>query len=455
MKKKQTRDIKYKILVPVLTLIVAFALVIFIFLNLVLVYSLHTAVIKDLNYVAKSLEEEYAVSSFNKEQLLNSFTSLTKKYETINDIRLIITDKKNNIIFSNVLIAQDTINFNSTKEIKSYKNNMWSINNGENNHLIKRLSITMNESEKIYISTSTDSIFLILKYINRILYVLLVIALIICIIIVNIISNRISKPIAKLCSYADNIGNGIFIPITLENKNQTLEVLSLSKSMNLMVDKLIAFSSEQKKSIQTYSHELRTPLMSIQGYAEAIKYGVIDDTDSAVDVILEESKRLSNLVDQILTLSKLETLTQELCPDQLSLNEIINDTIILLKGLTMKNNIKLIFDTKFENMLIIIDKELLSRILINLISNCIRYAKTSVWINLYYENQNAVISIEDDGNGLSKEDLENIFKRNYTGKDGIFGLGLSIAKSSIDYIGGEINAENGANGAKFIIKLPI
>lgn len=455
MKKKQTRDIKYKILVPVLTLIVAFALVIFIFLNLVLVYSLHTAVIKDLNYVAKSLEEEYAVSSFNKEQLLNSFTSLTKKYETISDIRLIITDKKNNIIFSNVLITQDTINFNSTKEIKSYKNNMWSINNGENNHLIKRLSITMNDSEKIYIFTSTDSIFLILKYINRILYVLLLIALIICIIIVNIISNRISKPIAKLCSYADNIGNGIFIPITLENKNQTLEVLSLSKSMNLMVDKLIAFSSEQKKSIQTYSHELRTPLMSIQGYAEAIKYGVVDDTDSAVDVILEESKRLSNLVEQILTLSKLETLTQELCPEQLSLNDIINDTIILLKGLTMKNNIKLIFDTKFENMLITIDKELLSRILINLISNCIRYAKTSVWINLYYENQNAVISIEDDGNGLSKEDLENIFKRNYTGKDGIFGLGLSIAKSSIDYIGGEINAENGANGAKFIIKLPI
>lgn len=89
----------------------------------------------------------------------------------------------------------------------------------------------------------------------------------------------------------------------------------------------------------------------------------------------------------------------------------------------------------------------------NIISNCMRYAKTKIDVSLFLREANAVIRIQEDGPGIREEDLPHLFERFYKGKGGNFGLGLAISKSAVQSAGGEINAYNGETGAVFEITL--
>jgi signal transduction histidine kinase len=91
----------------------------------------------------------------------------------------------------------------------------------------------------------------------------------------------------------------------------------------------------------------------------------------------------------------------------------------------------------------------------NIASNGIRHAKSMIEIAVTSKLGFAHIVIKDDGDGISQEDLPHIFDRFYKGRDGNTGLGLSIAKSAIDFLGGELKAQNWDKGAEFIIIIPI
>ena len=100
----------------------------------------------------------------------------------------------------------------------------------------------------------------------------------------------------------------------------------------------------------------------------------------------------------------------------------------------------------------------MTRIVQNIISNGLNYAENEVRLGLEKDMDNAVITVEDDGPGISEEELPHIFERFYKGEKGGFGLGLSIAESGIIYMGGSITAENvkpPRHGARFIMRLPL
>ncbi len=134
------------------------------------------------------------------------------------------------------------------------------------------------------------------------LLILLVTALIASI-ISNNVSTKISYPIYKLIAYAKKIGERKY-DTDFEKYNDD-EIGELANTMNSMAQKLSAYDNTIKTFLQNASHELRTPLMSIQGYAEGIKYGVVDEEEKAIDIIIEESTRLSELVNALLYLSKI------------------------------------------------------------------------------------------------------------------------------------------------------
>ena len=104
-----------------------------------------------------------------------------------------------------------------------------------------------------------------------------------------------------------------------------------------------------------------------------------------------------------------------------------------------------------ENVYAKIDDSLLAQAVINIISNCIKYAKSEVIVTIYSEKNDVVIKISDDGNGIAQNDLPHIFDRFYKGKQGNFGLGLSIALSAVEFMGGSVKAYN-EGGAVFEIR---
>ena len=117
----------------------------------------------------------------------------------------------------------------------------------------------------------------------------------------------------------------------------------------------------------------------------------------------------------------------------------------------MKENIEiqLDLDDAIEAM---IEENLFSQAVTNMISNGIRYAKKNIKVSLWKEEKRIKIKIADDGSGFSEEDLPHLFERFYKGRQGNFGLGLAIAQSAIEYMGGMVEAYN-ENGAVFLITL--
>ncbi len=201
--------------------------------------------------------------------------------------------------------------------------------------------------------------------------------------VICMVTRSITQPIYKLCKEVEKIGKGNFIQITPEYSLKELEELRLS--INQMSYQLLCSDESQKNFFQNVSHELRNPLMSISGYAQGIEQSVFPCSKEAARIIMSESKRLTELVNSLL-------------------------------------------------------------ILYNLLTNAIRYTKSLVTVTVTLQQNQIAVSVSDDGDGIDKKDLPHLFERCYKGKGGNFGIGLAIAQSAVEKMGGMLKAENKPEG---------
>lgn len=289
--------------------------------------------------------------------------------------------------------------------------------------------------------------------INIILFVILILSALIIVIFSSAVSKKISAPFSSLNQHIRAIAERNFdTKIDMRVDDELQEFVN---NINTMSEKLETYDKAQKTFLQNASHEFRTPLMSIQSYAEGIKYNVVDNA-TAVDIIIDESKRMTHLVEDLLYLSRLDTIEENYHINTLDFNDFVNSCIERMKGIAVKNNITITNNIPDESIEINADEEKLSRAVTNIVSNCIRYADSTVAITANIIDTNKIeLTISDDGPGFSPDELDNIFERFYKGEKGNYGLGLAISKSVIEKHGGRISAENSETGAVFKIVLPI
>lgn len=234
------------------------------------------------------------------------------------------------------------------------------------------------------------------------------------------------------------------------------EIGELALCFNSMAINLNAYDERQKTFLQNTSHELKTPLMSIQGYAEAIKDGVVEgvEVERSLDIIIEESQRLKRVVEEIIYLTRLENVNDSFSFKLANLGEIVEKSIRSLNHMAQEREI----DIRVEgdvNLDSWCDGEKLERVFINIISNGFRYANSSIIINCAVSNGKTVITVTDDGVGFKNGEENKIFDRFYRGENGGTGIGLAITKAIIEGHQGRIEAYNGENGgAVFKIQLP-
>ena len=289
--------------------------------------------------------------------------------------------------------------------------------------------------------------------INIILLLILIFSALITIVFSSRVSKKISEPFSHLNQYISsiserNFGNKIEMPVYDELRE-------LVNNINIMSEKLETYDKAQKTFLQNVSHEFRTPLMSIQSYAEGIKYDVVDSS-SAVPIILAEIKRMTHLVDDLLYLSRLDAIEENYNYSNLNFNGLINRCVDPLNLIAEKNNITITINLPKEIIHIHGDEEKLSRAITNILSNCIRYADSVVIVELkLIDSKKVQLIISDDGSGFKDNELPNIFERFYKGTKGNYGLGLSISKNVIEKLNGKISASNSIPGALFIIELPV
>ena len=213
-------------------------------------------------------------------------------------------------------------------------------------------------------------------------------------------------------------------------------------------------AERQQTFFQNASHELKTPLMAIQGYAEGIQAGVMD-AGGAAEVILSESDRMTELVDELLDISKIDMGRQPLTLSEMDVRELLYDSMRAVEPIAAGGGITITPDFPETPVMVSCDDTRLRRAVTNILSNGVRYARSQLRLTCRTDKRHVMIQIQDDGDGIAEADLPHIFDRFYMGKSGKSGIGLALTKEIIHLHKGTIRAYNGDGGAVFEISIPV
>ena len=294
------------------------------------------------------------------------------------------------------------------------------------------------------------------------------ISLLMIIVVISIsifLSQEISKPIIVVSKMTDFIKKGGYDQ-TLEYESSIVEIDNLINSINDLSKELYKMENMRKKLTSDISHELRTPLTSIQTHLEAMIDGIWEASPERLNSVNEEVIRLSHLVNQLKNLTKYDDEKNKLHISEVDLKQLIKNIIYNNQSSAFEKNIKIEYD--LEKIIANVDKEKISQVIVNLISNAIRYTNCNcdkegkIIIRLFKVDEFIKISVKDDGIGIPKESLDYIFERFYRvdksrcRNTGGTGIGLTISKSIIDLHNGSIEVKSEINeGSEFIITLPL
>lgn len=462
------KSLRTKIMTPFLILFIMIPLVAILLFNVVMTIYINSSAKADLIDTSSGIETlikqeilvQYQNGTLNDATLREKLVLLRgslKVSRLVSDTEFVVVSKTGTVLFPKTYVdsyLNETIVTKSYTQLKSAAKNeaIQFRQSGTKYYALKKtIGNGLKSLEVLFIATTSGTNELVFV-INLILISIFIIGSVISYFVAFRVSKSITQPISKLNVYAKQIGKGEFITIPPDKSSSELN--ELSAAMNTMSQNLKDKEQATTLFVQNSSHELRTPLMSVQGYAEGIMTGVFADNAKAAGIIYTESKRITALVDELLTLSKIENKTHMQELTDFNLVDLVNQFAAKLHGYALQENKEILIQSDKDFIPVKVDESLLMQVVNNVLSNAIKYARTKVTIRISTQSRNAMIRISDDGEGISISDLPHIFERFYKGKNGNFGLGLSIAKSAIEYMGGKISAGN-ANGAVFEITLPM
>lgn len=215
--------------------------------------------------------------------------------------------------------------------------------------------------------------------------------------------------------------------------------------------------------VANVSHELKTPLTSIKGFAETLRE--VEDVElrnKFLDIIDSEAERLTRLINDILTLSHIEQ-QREVKEQIIDVNKILSDVYILIKSSADKKQIHLELKNNNSIRQLLGDADKFKQMIINLVDNAVKYTEPGGNVKIIPKSHGDCFSvtIEDDGVGISKEEIPRLFERFYrvdkarSRANGGTGLGLAIVKHILVLFNGNIEVESNLGiGSKFVIKIP-
>ena len=375
-----------------------------------------------INTVGDTDTEEAAITNEKMVELLKNFNLK----DNISNGKTINIEKNKYFVFK------------VSRQIKNYKFNIYILKN-------------MTQENKIY------------KRLEYLVILFTIIGVVITVIVSKLLSRRILRPINNVIKTAksistDDLSKRIEIP-----KGED-ELQNLILIINEMLDRLETSFENQKKFVSDASHELRTPLAIIKGYAEIIRKRGTTDIDifvESIDSIISETDNMRNLIQKLLFLAKGDITKINTKFIDIDVNEMIrqihSDTTVSTKTHTF--HLEMGEDYKIKG-----DETLLQQAIRALIENATKYSEpnTNIYIKSFIKDGFGRISIQDEGVGISEEDVKRIFERFYrvdlsrTKATGGTGLGLAIVKRIVELHNGKIEVNSKMNkGTEISIVLPI
>ncbi len=259
--------------------------------------------------------------------------------------------------------------------------------------------------------------------------------LVICSLVLAVIFSRvISRPIEKMNRSAAILARGHY-DVTFDGGGYK-EAEELSETLSYAASELSKLDAMQKELIANISHDLRTPLTMIAGYSEVMRDIPGENTPENMQVVIDETNRLSSLVSDMLDISRIQREQVELSPEALDLNELIRETLRRYTKLCERDGYRFMLDCEGEAVAVA-DRTRILQVLYNLMNNAVNYtgADKTVFVATRVYTDRVRVEIRDTGEGIPEEQLPVIWERYYRGervhKRAVVGtgLGLSIVKN--------------------------
>ena len=258
----------------------------------------------------------------------------------------------------------------------------------------------------------------------------------------------------------DKYLNILFVPYK-DNNQKTAGVIAVIQD----ITEHVKLDNMRKEFVADVSHELKTPITSIMGYADTLLEGEYDDATKTkfLNVIASEARRMAKLVTDLLSLSRYDTNKNKIEKTEFDLGELVKKCQEKLQIEIDKKHHKVENLVTANVPLVYADKSGIERVVLNILSNSIKYTKEKGHIKIYvgFVYNDAYIKIIDNGIGIPEEDLSRIFERFYrvdkarSRELGGTGLGLSIAKEILNENGGSIDIKSEAGkGTEVVIRVP-
>ncbi len=322
--------------------------------------------------------------------------------------------------------------------------------------------VTINGAEQVIminsLLTPVDATVTTLKAQLKIISAILII---IAFVMAVLLSRSISKSIISINDEAKKLAEGDYS--VKFNSHDYMEVSELSDTLNFAASELGKADSFQKELIANVSHDLRTPLTMIKGYAEVMRDIPGENTPENVQVIIDETERLSGLVNDMLDISKLKAGTISIQPEEYNITESIRHVLTRYNKLREVEGYVIEFEYDSE-VIVYADEQKMYQVLYNLVNNAINYTGDDKRVTVVQKVLDNILRIEvrDTGEGVKQEDIPYVWDRYYKDKTAHkraiqgTGLGLSIVKNVLELHGAKYGVSSvQGQGATFWFEILI
>jgi len=223
-----------------------------------------------------------------------------------------------------------------------------------------------------------------------------------------------------------------------------------------------ALEQSRRQLVAWVSHDLRTPLAGLRAMAEALEDGLAADPHRYHKQIRADAERLAVMVDDLFELSRIQSGTLQLCPDEITLNDLVSDVIASTEALAGERGVRLAGQAAGQ-LTVRADPRELSRALTNLLTNAIRFTPPggSVRVEARPDQADAVLTVADNCGGIPEADLPHVFDLAWRGTDARSpapdagaGLGLAIVRGVVEAHQGSVRVQNTGDGCQFEVRLP-
>ncbi|MCH6234114.1 ATP-binding protein [Cognataquiflexum rubidum] len=251
--------------------------------------------------------------------------------------------------------------------------------------------------------------------------------------------------------------------LNLALKQKSKELKKASDKLQKMNETLRLNDMLKDEFISTVTHEMKTPITSIRAFSEILLDDDLPEADKKrfLDIIIQETNRMTRLIDQVLDLERFDSGRQELNLEKTDIRILILQTVESMIQIFKEKNIDFNIEIGYDELQLLVDEDRIKQVILNLLSNASKFARNKIVLKTYLKDHDLYLQVFDDGKGVPEEEAPYIFEKffqakNQTSKKPIgSGLGLAISKKIIEYHGGKIGVFTKSDMTCFEFILPL